>query len=239
MTAVETARDAMISATAVSKAYSIGSATVQALDSVDLTIHAGEFVSLVGPSGAGKSTLLHVLGALDTADGGSVCFAGRDITELPERERAALRLQHIGFVFQFFNLLPTMSAWENVALPNLLRGKSLRASKPEALQLLERVGLADRAEHRPVELSGGQIQRVAIARALITDPDLVLADEPTGNLDSTVGAEVIAMLAEIAHDDTRPRSVVMVTHDEQAAAASDRIVRMRDGAITSEEPGRR
>lgn len=225
----------MITATAVSKRFRVGTQEVRALDEVDLQIHAGEFVSLVGPSGAGKSTLLHVLGALDTADSGSVMFAGRDTNILSERERAALRLRHIGFVFQFFNLLPTMSAWENVALPRLLGGQTLRSARADAVRLLDAVGLADRVEHRPAELSGGQIQRVAIARALITDPDLVLADEPTGNLDSTSGGEVITMLAGIAHDRGRPRSVVMVTHDEHAAAGTDRIIRMKDGAIVREE----
>lgn len=234
MSAGQAPPDPMISATGLSKRYRIGAHTVQALDAVDLQIHAGEFVSLVGPSGAGKSTLLHVLGALDTADSGAVLFAGHDINGLAERQRAALRLRHIGFVFQFFNLLPTMSAWENVALPKLLSGQSLRAARPDAVRLLDRVGLADRASHRPAELSGGQIQRVAIARALITDPDLVLADEPTGNLDSAGGAEVISMLVEIAHDPARPRSVVMVTHDEQAAVSTDRIIRMKDGAIVGE-----
>jgi putative ABC transport system ATP-binding protein len=215
----------------VTKDYRVGGQDVRALDSVDLEIAQGEFVSVIGPSGAGKSTLLHVLGALDTPDSGSVRYGEEDITHLSEREQAALRLRRIGFVFQFFNLLPTMSAWENVALPKLLSGISLRVAKAEACTLLETVGLADRVDHRPSELSGGQMQRVAVARALVMDPDVILADEPTGNLDSKTGASVLSLLSAFANDTDRPRAAVMVTHNQQATEHTDRVIHMRDGRV--------
>jgi putative ABC transport system ATP-binding protein len=221
----------MIQLRSVTKNYRVGGQNVRALDSVDLEIAAGEFVSVVGPSGAGKSTLLHIVGALDTPDSGSVRFRDEDITNLGEREQAAFRLRRIGFVFQFFNLLPTMSAWENVALPKLLNGTSLRSAKAGACTLLETVGLADRVDHRPSELSGGQMQRVAVARALVMDPDVILADEPTGNLDSMTGAGVLSLLSMFANDSDRPRAVVMVTHNEQATTYTNRVIRMQDGRV--------
>jgi putative ABC transport system ATP-binding protein len=221
----------MIQLRSVTKSYRIGGQDIRALDSVDLEIAQGEFVAVVGPSGAGKSTLLHILGALDTPDSGSVRYGDADITNLGEREQAALRLRRIGFVFQFFNLLPTMSAWENVALPKLLSGENLRAAKAGACTLLDSVGLADRVDHRPSELSGGQIQRVAVARALVMDPDVILADEPTGNLDSKTGAGVLALLSVFAHDAHRPRAVVIVTHNQQAATHADRVIEMQDGRV--------
>jgi putative ABC transport system ATP-binding protein len=221
----------MIELRQVSKGYRVGGHVVQALDEVSLDFTPGEFVSVVGPSGAGKSTLLHILGALDLPDSGSVLFNGRDITALNERDKAELRLHYIGFIFQFFNLLPTMSAWENVALPTLLGGTSLRAAKADAVQLLDRVGLANRAEHRPAELSGGEMQRVALARALIMDPALILADEPTGNLDSKTGSHVMSLLSDIATDASRIRSVVMVTHNPEAAGITNRIIHMHDGRV--------
>ena len=221
----------MIQLSSVTKDYRVGGQDVRALDSVDMEIAQGEFVSVIGPSGAGKSTLLHVLGVLDTPDSGSVRYDEEDITHLSEREQAALRLRRIGFVFQFFNLLPTMSAWENVALPKLLSGISLRVAKVEACTLLEKVGLADRVDHRPSELSGGQMQRVAVARALVMDPDVILADEPTGNLDSKTGASVLSLLSTFADDTDRPRAVVMVTHNQQATEHTDRVIHMQDGRI--------
>ncbi len=221
----------MIELRQVSKGYRVGSHVVQALDEVSLDFSPGEFVSVVGPSGSGKSTLLHMLGALDSPDSGSVHFNGRDITALNEADRAELRLHFIGFVFQFFNLLPTMSAWENVALPMLLGGTSLRAAKADAMQLLDRVGLANRAEHRPAELSGGEMQRVALARSLIMDPALILADEPTGNLDSKTGSHVMSLLSDIATDSSHVRIVVMVTHNPEAAGITNRTIHMRDGRV--------
>src|SRR6478609_11386143 len=189
----------MLEMTHVTKTYQVGGQTVRALDSIDLTLHGGEFVSIVGPSGAGKSTLLHLLGALDRPDSGSIRFQGREIGDLNDEQQSEFRRHSVGFVFQFFNLLPTMTAWENVAVPKLLDGGRMSKAKPRALELLALVGLADRAQHRPSELSGGQMQRVAVARALMMDPPLILADEPTGNLDSQTGASIMALLTEVAH----------------------------------------
>lgn len=218
----------------VVREYRIGGETVRALDGVSLTISAGQFVSVVGPSGAGKSTLLHVLGALDVPTSGSIRFRGSEIGAFGDDEQSAFRRHHVGFVFQFFNLLPTLSAWENVAVPKLLDGKGLRAAKGRAMELLELVGLGNRAEHRPAELSGGQMQRVALARALIMDPPLILADEPTGNLDSKTGAAIMALLADIAHGD---HAVVMVTHNAEAASTTDRVLTLGDGRIVRDAAG--
>lgn len=210
--------------------YQMGDQTVRALDGLDLTIDGGAFVSIVGPSGAGKSTLLHILGALDTPTSGTITVDGINLGKLDDEAASAFRRTHVGFVFQFFNLVPTMSAWENVALPRLLDNQSLRKAKPRAVELLDRVGLGDRVDHRPSELSGGQMQRVAIARSLIMDPTILLADEPTGNLDSRTGASVLDLLAEVAHD-APDRLVVMVTHDPNAAAVADRTITVADGKI--------
>lgn len=215
--------------------YRVGGQTVRALDGVNLRLAGGHFVSVVGPSGAGKSTLLHLLGALDSPDSGSINFHGDEISRLGDEQQSDFRHHRVGFVFQFFNLLPTLSAWENVAVPKLLDGVRLGKAKPDAVHLLERVGLGHRAQHRPAELSGGEMQRVAVARALMMDPSLILADEPTGNLDSTTGAAILALLAEVAHEDGRGRLVVMVTHNSDAAAATDRVITLRDGQIGSDE----
>ncbi|MYR08531.1 ATP-binding cassette domain-containing protein [Gordonia sp. SID5947] len=208
----------------------MGDQVVRALDGVDLSLAGGQFASVVGPSGAGKSTLLHVLGALDTPTSGSISVDGVDLGSLDDEGASAFRRHRVGFVFQFFNLVPTMSAWENVALPRLLDSQSLRKAKPRAIELLERVGLGGRVDHRPSELSGGQMQRVAIARSLIMDPTILLADEPTGNLDSKTGDSVLELLSEVAHD-TADRLVVMVTHDAHAADVADTTITVRDGKI--------
>ncbi|HLS79349.1 MAG TPA: ABC transporter ATP-binding protein [Nocardia sp.] len=223
---------AMLELSGVTKEYRIGGQRVRALDGVDLRIEPGEFTSIIGPSGSGKSTLLHLLGSLDTPDSGSITFQGEEIGRLPEERQAEFRRHKVGFVFQFFNLLPTLTAWENVAVPKLLDGTGLRRAKPRALELLERVGLGDRAEHRPAELSGGQMQRVAVARALIMDPPLILADEPTGNLDSATGAAILELLGDLTGDGN---SIVMVTHDLGAVRYCDRVVTLRDGRIGSVE----
>jgi putative ABC transport system ATP-binding protein len=205
-----------------------GEVEVKALDGATLSVTVGELVAVVGPSGSGKSTLLHLLGGLDTATSGRVCVAGRDLTGLSAGELTRFRRDEVGFVFQFFNLLPAMTAWENVALPALLAGQRLARLRPRAEELLALVGLADRRSHRPAELSGGQLQRVAIARALFLDPPLLLADEPTGNLDSHAAAEVVSLLAALRSEG---RTIVTVTHDPSVAAAADRRISLRDGRV--------
>ncbi|MFD6157883.1 ABC transporter ATP-binding protein [Nocardia sp. NPDC060256] len=227
---------AMLELSGVTKEYRVGGQTVRALDDISLRIEPGEFTSIIGPSGSGKSTLLHLLGALDTPDAGSIRFQGEEIGSLDDERQSEFRRHRVGFIFQFFNLLPTLSAWENVAIPKLLDGTGLRKAKPRALELLELVGLSDRASHRPAELSGGQMQRVAVARAMIMDPPLILADEPTGNLDSKTGATILELLGAIAGSGN---SVVMVTHDAGAVAYCDRVVTLRDGRIGSNESAER
>jgi ABC-type lipoprotein export system ATPase subunit len=228
----ETGDQPMLELAGVSKTYRLGGQTIRALDGITLAFSGGEFVSVVGPSGSGKSTLLHLLGALDRPDCGSIRFQGKEISDLDDYERSEFRRRSVGFVFQFFNLLPTMTAWENVAVPMLLDGARISKVKPRALELLSLVDLADRAEHRPSELSGGQMQRVAVARALMMDPPLVLADEPTGNLDTKTGAAIMALLNDVAHQ--QGRSVVMVTHNVEAASSTDRVITLADGRIGSD-----
>ena len=221
----------MLEMTHVTKTYQVGGQTVRALDDIELELIGGEFVS-----GSGKSTLLHMLGALDRPDSGSIRFQGpnglAEISNLNDEKQSKFRRHSVGFVFQFFNLLPTMTAWENVAVPKLLDGARMSKVKSHALDLLALVGLAERAEHWPSELSGGQMQRVAVARALMMDPPLILADEPTGNLDTKTGAAIMALLTDIAHQDGR--SVVMVTHNLDAASSTDRVITLTDGRIGSD-----
>ena len=220
--------------TDVVREYRTGGQTVRALDGITLRIDGGQFTSIVGPSGAGKSTLLHLLGALDSPDSGSIRFDGVETATMTDDEQSSFRRHQVGFIFQFFNLLPTLSAWENVAIPRLLDGGRLRHVRPDAIRLLELVGLGGRIDHRPCELSGGQMQRVAVARALMMDPPLILADEPTGNLDSWTGAAVLDLLRNVAHEVGVRRSVVMVTHNAEAASATDRIITLHDGAVESD-----
>jgi putative ABC transport system ATP-binding protein len=216
----------------VTKVYQQGRRTVRAVQGVSLSIAAGEFVSIMGPSGSGKSTLMHLLGALDTPTTGKALFMGRDLAAMSDRERSLLRRTRIGFIFQFFNLLPTLTAAENVALPLLLAGRARGLALREAALSLERVGMAHRAEHFPEEMSGGEMQRVAVARALVTEPEAILCDEPTGNLDSANSAEILKLLRNLP--ESGKRSVVMVTHDKSAAAYGDRLVTIRDGLLSSE-----
>lgn len=217
----------------VAKHYPQGRRIVRALQGVSLRIEAGEFVSIMGPSGSGKSTLMHLLGALDTPSTGEVFFQGRALHTMSDRELAYLRRHRLGFVFQFFNLLPTLTAVENVALPLLLSGISRTRALEPAYRVLDRVGLAERAAHFPDEMSGGEMQRVAVARALVIEPEAVLCDEPTGNLDSHTSTEILKLLRSLP--EPGKRSVVMVTHDAAAATFGDRIVHIRDGKIESEE----
>lgn len=224
----------MFELTGVSKNYTVGGQVVTALDTVDLQVELGSFTSVIGPSGSGKSTLLHIMGTLDAPDSGTVHFAGQNISELKDNKLSEFRRRNIGFIFQFFNLLPAMTAWENIALPLLLDGGTLKKAKPAALELLELVGLENRAEHRPAELSGGQMQRVAVARSLVMNPSVILADEPSGNLDSESGQRLIELLSALAHDIEKPRAIVMVTHSADAAAVSDRVITLRDGRVTSD-----
>jgi len=219
----------------VIREYRVGGHLVRALDEINLGLEGGQFASVVGPSGAGKSTLLHLLGALDSPDSGSIMFDGEEIGRLSDEQQSAFRHRRVGFIFQFFNLLPTLSAWENVAVPKLLDGVRLGKAKGDAIRLLDRVGLGNRTEHRPAELSGGQMQRVAVARALMMDPPLILADEPTGNLDSTTGASILTLLAEVAHEAGRGRLVIMVTHNADAAAETDRMITLQDGRVGADE----
>jgi putative ABC transport system ATP-binding protein len=218
----------MMELVGVTKVYQQGRRTVQAVRGVSLRVGAGEFVSIMGPSGSGKSTLMHLLGALDTPTTGQALFRGRDLAVMSDRERSLFRRTRIGFVFQFFNLLPTLRADENVALPLLLGGRGRTESLKRSAAALERVGLSQRADHFPDELSGGEMQRVAVARALVTEPDAILCDEPTGNLDSATSKEILGLLRALPESG---RTVVMVTHDPNAAAYGDRLVHIRDGLI--------
>jgi ABC-type lipoprotein export system ATPase subunit len=211
-----------------------GEQQVHALRGVSLQVHAGEFVSIVGPSGSGKSTLLHLIGGLDRPTRGSVLFEGRPLEAMTDAQLAAFRRRRLGFVFQFFHLMPTLSAEENVALPLLLDGQARGAVLSRARELLDAIGLQGRHGHRPGQLSGGELQRVAIARALIAKPLLVVADEPTGNLDSATGQATMQMLRELVVQ--TKQTLVLVTHDARAASFGDRVVTMRDGCIVGSEP---
>jgi putative ABC transport system ATP-binding protein len=213
----------------VSKTYGRGGATVRALNEVSLEVAKGEFLVVMGPSGSGKSTLLHLLAGLDAPSSGEIYLDGTPISRMSDDEITVFRRRNIGFVFQFFNLLPTLSAQENVALPLLLDGRKMKAAQPRAARMLELVGLAHRRSHRPDELSGGEAQRVAIARALVFEPALLIADEPTGNLDSRSGEEVLSLIRDLGQ--RYGLTVVMVTHDRHAAAYGDRIVMLKDGEL--------
>jgi putative ABC transport system ATP-binding protein len=220
----------------LTKIYGMGDIQVKALDSIDLEIRKGEFVAIMGPSGSGKSTLMNILGCLDHPTSGHYFLADEDVSDLDKVQLAAIRNRRIGFVFQSYNLLPRTSALENVMLP-MLYDRENNISETEqhqrALKVLENVGLADRSHHQPQELSGGQSQRVAIARALVNNPVLILADEPTGNLDSHSGNEIMAILANLH---AQGSTIVMVTHADDLAAYSQRIVRLRDGCIEYDQP---
>jgi putative ABC transport system ATP-binding protein len=214
----------------VSRIYDLGHVQVAALQGVDLAVEQGEFLAIVGPSGSGKSTMMNILGCLDRPTAGTYSLAGTPIAELDDDGLARLRSRTIGFVFQSYNLLPRTSALENVATPLLYQGVSRKERHARAQAALERLGLGDRVNHVPTELSGGQQQRVAIARALVTEPALLLADEPTGNLDSTSGADVMAVLQEL---NAAGRTIVVITHDADVAAVAGRQVHVRDGRLVA------
>ncbi len=217
---------------ALRKQYLMGEVTVDALRGVDFSVQQGEFVAVMGPSGSGKSTLLHLMGGLDTPTDGDVVLGGKRLAHLSDDEVTIVRRRQMGFIFQFFNLLPTLNAAENVALPLLIDGKRIEDYEARVDDLLEMVGLADRKHHRPDQLSGGEQQRVAIARAFVTEPKIVLADEPTGNLDSKSGATVLEMLRQTCKE--LNATVVMVTHDPRAASYADRVVFLQDGQTVRE-----
>ena len=223
----------MIEIKGATKVYQRGQNQVRALEIAALSVPKGQFLSVMGPSGSGKSTLLNLLGALDVPTAGTIAIDGKEISRFSDQELSAFRRDRLGYIFQFFNLLPTLTAVENVALPALLSGASRAQTLPRAHQLLEAVGLKGRDAHRPDELSGGEMQRVAVARALLNEPALLLADEPTGNLDSKTGNEVLRLIREATRQ--RNLTVVMVTHDPKAAAFGDRIVRLADGVIVGDE----
>jgi putative ABC transport system ATP-binding protein len=212
----------------VGKMYATGSVQVEALRGVSMEVARGEYVAIMGPSGSGKSTLMHIVGCLDVPTSGSYHLAGEDVSTMNEDALAHVRNRQIGFVFQQFNLLASLPAWRNVELPLCYSGVGRAERKKRAVEALERVGLGDRLDHRPGELSGGQQQRVAVARALVTDPALILADEPTGNLDSHSTADVLRLFAEL-HD--QGRTIVLITHEHDVAESAQRVVRLFDGQI--------
>jgi putative ABC transport system ATP-binding protein len=216
----------------LTKTYGKGEAAVNALDRVSLNIHPGEFVAVMGPSGCGKSTLLHLVGGLDRATAGRVLIEGDDLSKLDDSKLTELRRRKIGFVFQFFNLIPVLDATENAALPLTLDGAKPAEAKAKAADWLKKIGLGNRLHNRPDQLSGGQQQRVAVARALVAEPKLVLADEPTGNLDTKASDEIAILLRQVADD--WGRTVLMVTHDPRIAAYADRIIFLKDGTIVDE-----
>ena len=229
---MDNGRDAAVETVDLRKVHGVGSTAVRALDGVSLSFPAGEFAAIMGQSGSGKSTLLHILGALDKPSSGKVRVGGAELSGLSDKKLTLLRREKMGFVFQFFNLIPTLSAEENVLLPALISGEKVRKHAERLAEILDLVGLSDRRAHRPDELSGGEQQRVAIARALIRNPDIVLADEPTGNLDSKTGAGVLDLLRESAA--RYGQTIIMVTHDPRAAATADRVVFLADGRVVDE-----
>lgn len=225
------ANQPLITLTDIGRKYVIGAETIHALKSVSLTINKGEFVALMGPSGSGKSTLMNILGCLDTPTKGSYILNGNQVSEMTDSELAEIRNKEIGFVFQTFNLLPRSSSLENVALPLVYAGIGREEREHRAQSTLESVGLGNRVHHKPNELSGGQRQRVAVARALVNNPSIILADEPTGNLDTKTSVEIMGLLEEIH---SKGNTIILVTHEEDIAQHAHRIVRMRDGLIEND-----
>lgn len=219
----------VIEAQDLCKSFKLGSSEVEVLKDIDLQIEKGEFVSIMGPSGSGKSTLLYLIGGLDKPTSGSILINGKELSVMKDKEQSIMRRRDIGFVFQFYNLVPNLTVEENVMLPLLLDGKKVKAHKERLDEMLELVGLAERRKHTPRELSGGQQQRVAIARALINEPEILLADEPIGNLDSKTGMEVMALMQNI--NKKKAKTIVQVTHSKEAAEYGNRTINVRDGRI--------
>lgn len=219
----------MIKIERLNKSFIMGDEEIHAIDNVNFNVKKGEFVSIIGPSGSGKSTLMNILGLLDTADSGKYILDDLDVSKLTDREQAKIRNEKIGFVFQNFNLLSKLTAWENVEVPLIYRGVSAKESKKIAYEYLEKVGLKGREKHLPKQLSGGQQQRVAIARALVGKPEIILADEPTGSLDSKTSIEIMEMLKEL---NEKGQTIVLITHDNNVASKAKRIVRIHDGKLT-------
>jgi putative ABC transport system ATP-binding protein len=211
------------------KVYKLGTVDVEVLRDINVVIHKGEFVSIMGPSGSGKSTLLYLIGGLDKPTSGCIRVNGQEISKMKDKEESSMRRREIGFVFQFYNLIPNLSVEENILLPVLLDGKNIKNYKDQLNDILTVVGLTDRRDHTPKELSGGQQQRVAIARALINEPEIILADEPIGNLDSKTGTEVMELLKSINQE--KGRTIVQVTHSREAAGYSQRIINLKDGKV--------
>ncbi len=219
----------IIEAKNLNKTFKMGELDIEVLKDINLSIESGEFISIMGPSGSGKSTLLYLIGGLDKPTSGSVKIKGNELSEMKDKEQSIMRRRDIGFVFQFYNLIPNLSVEENVILPVLLDGKKLKDYKNKLDDILEVVGLADRRAHTPRELSGGQQQRVAIARALVNEPDIILADEPIGNLDTKTGTEVMQLLQRINRE--KKKTIVQVTHSKEAADYGNRIINVRDGKV--------
>lgn len=221
--------EAIIQTEDLCKTYKLGTVDVEVLKNIDLTIESGEFASIMGPSGSGKSTLLYLIGGLDKPTSGSVRIKGKELAVMKDQEESVMRRREIGFVFQFYNLIPNLTVEENIMLPVLLDGKKIKDYRQSLDEILEDVGLTDRRHHTPRELSGGQQQRVAIARALINQPDIILADEPIGNLDSKTGTEVMKLLQKI--NLKKKKTIVQVTHSKEAAEYGTRIINVRDGKV--------
>ena len=221
---------AIIESIDLNKTYSMGRVEVEVLKDINISIEKGEFVSIMGPSGSGKSTLLYLIGGLDKPTSGSIRINGREMSDMKDEEESRLRRREIGFIFQFYNLIPNLNVEENIMLPVLLDGKKLKEYKKELDEILDTVGLSDRRRHTPRELSGGQQQRVAIARALINQPEIILADEPIGNLDTRTGMEVMKLLADINRE--KSKTIIQVTHSREAAGYGQRIINVRDGKVS-------